>query len=57
LFVESGMALFAGVCAWGLSTVDARAPDHRVRAEQWMKEQGIKNPQKFVQLLAPVFAG
>jgi eukaryotic-like serine/threonine-protein kinase len=56
LFVESGMALFAAVCAWGLGTVDARDPTRRARAEHWMKEQGIKNPRKFVQLLAPVFA-
>jgi hypothetical protein len=56
LFVDGGMALFAAVCAWGLSTVDTRDQAHRVRAERWMKEQGIKNPRKFVRLLAPVFA-
>ena len=55
-FLESGMALFAAVCAWGRSAVGARDPVHRKRAEQWMLDQGIKNPRKFVQLLAPVFA-
>lgn len=57
LFVESSMALFAAVCAWGRSSVGARDPAHRERGERWMIEQGIKNPQKFVRLLAPVFAG
>ena len=57
LFVESGMALFAAVCAFGLGTVGTGDPAQRATAERWMKEQGIKNPRKFVRLLAPAFAG
>jgi hypothetical protein len=55
-FAQNGMALFAAVCAWGLSSVGTRDPAHRERAERWMKDEGIKNPRKFVRLLAPVFA-
>jgi hypothetical protein len=56
LFTDADMSLFAAVCAWGRSAVGACDPAHRERAKEWMLEQGIKNPRRFVRLLAPVFA-
>jgi hypothetical protein len=52
-FRQSGMGLYASVSAWGRSVID-RDQSHRERAEAWMSAQEIKNPARFVGLLAPL---
>jgi serine/threonine protein kinase len=56
LFWQSQMGLYACVSAWARSNLGPRDPSHRARAMEWMDAQEIKNPARFVGLLAPVFA-